>query len=78
MTYPESNNSRIVIPKDITDRDIADAHGFDVVSADSTTFTMIRNRPNHIKLAGHAEFLGSLPPSRVAQAWAAVRVLRGS
>jgi hypothetical protein len=76
MTYPESNNSQIVIPKNVIDRDIADAHGFDVTSVGGTTYTMIRNRPSNIKLSGHAEFLASLPPSRIAEAEAAVRILQ--
>ncbi len=76
MAYPESINSQILIPKNMIDRDIADAHGFDVASIDSTTYTMVRNRPSNIRLAGHDEFLASLPSSRIAEAKAAVRVLK--
>ena len=75
MAYPEYLNSKIVIPKNALDRDIADAHGFDVASADSTTYTLVRNRPENIKLLGHAEFLRSLPRSRIAEALAAIRIL---
>jgi hypothetical protein len=76
MAYPEPINSRIVIPKNMIDRDIADAHGFDVALADGTTYTMVRNRPSNIRLAGHDGFLASLPPSRIAEAKAAIRILR--
>jgi hypothetical protein len=76
MAYPEYINSRIVIPKNMIDRDIADAHGFDVASAGNTTYTLVRNRPSNIQLAGHAEFLASLPSSRIAEAEAAVRILQ--
>ena len=76
MAYPEPINSRIVIPKNIVDRDIADAHGFDVVLADSTTYKMVRNRPSNIRLSGHNEFLASLPSSRLVEAKTAIRILQ--
>jgi hypothetical protein len=75
MAYPPANNSKIKIPKNMVDRDIADANGFDVVAADGSSYTLVRNRPSNIKLVGHAEFLASLPPSRIAQAEAAVQIL---
>jgi hypothetical protein len=75
MVYPQQNGSMIAIPKNPIDRDIADANGFDVTSADGTTYTMVRRRPDNIKFVGQAEFLASLPPSRIAEAEAAVRVM---
>jgi len=77
MAYPEYINAQIVIPKNMIDRDIADAYGFNVASADSTTYTMVRNRPSNIRFAGHSEFLASLPSGRIAEAEAAVRILPG-
>ena len=75
MTYPRAINSKIVIPNNLIDRDIADANGFDVIFGTPTALTMVRNRPDHIKFVGHAEFLASVPPHRMAEAEAAVRVL---
>jgi hypothetical protein len=77
MPYPSSLNSRIVIPKNITDRDIADARGFDVESADGVKYIMVRRRPENLTLAGHLEFLANIPLDRLAQAEAAVRILNG-
>lgn len=75
MPYPQANNSKIVIPNNLLDRDIADCMGFDVVAADGVSYTMVRNRPSNIKLAGQLEFLASLPPGRIAQAKAVAKVI---
>ncbi|WP_316203935.1 hypothetical protein [Bradyrhizobium sp. SZCCHNS3051] len=75
MGYPQELNSKIRIRKNTLFRDIADAEGFDVISLDGSTITLTRNRPVNIKLAGHLEFIASLPVDVIAAAAADVRIV---
>jgi hypothetical protein len=75
MAYPQELNSKIRIHKNALYRDIADAHGFDVIHDDGGLLTLIRNRPENIKLKGHVEFLKSLPANVLATADANAKVV---
>jgi len=75
MGYPQALQSKIKVPYNIIDRDIADSNGFEVESADCTAYTMVRRRPPGLTFVGQPEFLASLPPSRIAEAEAAIQIL---
>ena len=75
MGYPQALHTRIRIPNNIVDRDIADCNGFEVESADGRSYTMVRRRPAGMTFVGQPEFLASLPASRIAEAEAVIKVL---
>ncbi|MGJ4941673.1 hypothetical protein ACQR1W_13955 [Bradyrhizobium sp. HKCCYLS1011] len=75
MAYPQELSAKIKIRKNTLFRDIADAEGFDEIASDSSSITLIRNRPVNVKLAGHVEFLASLPRDVIAAAVAGVEIV---
>lgn len=75
MAYPQALQTRIKIPNNIVDRDIADCNGFEVEAADCQSYTMVRRRPPGMMFVGQPEFLASLPPSRISEAEAVIKVL---
>lgn len=75
MAYPYALQTKIKVPYNIIDRDIADCNGFEVEAADCQSYTMVRRRPPGLTFVGQPEFLASLPASRIAEAEAAIQVL---